>query len=591
MKAVKFFLIFAVLAWFGVLAFVGNKIYQGYASADPLRAEKVELQKVRILKDIEDLRVQQEVEQRETAIVKAKLARQERIEKNAGVSFAAVTLAMFWRLFPVLTFGTALTGGLVYAFTRRVKIESPVISGAFPRKDALAIAQTALTVANSEAMGKALAFSEDITRARIADMTDFARAIRPGRETVNISNAPALSAATQQAAAVPTFAALLSAGEIGEGLPLLMGFTRDGQPQRRTIADLKAVSVAGQQGAGKTGSMAYLITSTLLLSDEAEAYVIDPHWKHPEGLGAMIQPLAMTGRLHLINPMNIEATIDALDKRLDRRLAGQESSAAPVLFCVDELAKMGKTPVFAEKLLPFVERFTEETRKAGMVGVFGSQKWNARHFGNKADIRATIPSLLIHRIKPSQADLLLEDSENKKLMKQVSLPGQALMATSHDADPSVITVPLITRKDVEEVARMLSAKYSADVAQDDVRQEMSVETHEETNEPANVSEVKCDNVVPFRRRNAEETAEERQTKTETAFLSADTLREILAEKLARNEETLSGIANKANVSKGQLYRFLKENQNPSENLLTALQVFAGTAGTPANPTGTEAQKI
>lgn len=468
--------------------------------ADPLRAEKLELQRAEILRETEREKQRTEAEKRETALTLAAIDRRARLESNTGVTFASVALAVTWRLtFPLLLF-SGLIGAGVYLYRKPVLFEFEGVKAFLPRYAVPEVTQQALAVQERKAMVEAFAYAESVTKERVDQMIDAVKALKPGRETVNISNAPALPAATQQAVNVPTFAELFSAGEIGEGQPLFMGVTRDGKPQRRTIADLKAVSVAGQQGAGKTASMAYLITSTLLMSDEAEAYVIDPHWKHPEGLGAMIQPLEQTGRLHLINPIDLAATIDALDARLDRRLAGQESSAAPVVFAADELAKLAKSPMFAEKLLPFVERFTEETRKVNFVGLFGSQKWNARHFGNKADIRATIPSLLVHKIKPSQADLLLEDKENAKLMKRVSLPGQALMATSHDADPSVITVPLITRKDVEDVARMLSVNLretTQPLGRGDVETDGTIK---ETPEPFDASEAKIDNVIPFPKR-------------------------------------------------------------------------------------------
>ena len=417
---------------------------------------------------LENLRLEQERERQRTAAVLAKLRMQElaartqaTVDASASVVRARVVTATLLSLWLPLALSVgAMTGAgvLCYAALRRVAFEAAGVKTFVTRHQAAVLAERALYVAGLTEESKTAMLQEQISQARFAQGVSLFHALKTAfKSNGNLPATPQLAAPElpTPSFAAPTFAALFAAGELGEGKPLLMGFSQDGQPQRRAIEDIKALSVAGEQGAGKTASMAYLITSTLLLSADAEEYIIDPHWKHPEGLGMMIAPLTATGRVHLVNPVEMEITIDALNARLDRRLAGAESSDAPILFCVDELAKMGKSPVFAEKLLPFVERFTEETRKAGMIGVFGSQKWNARHFGNKADIRATIPSLLIHRIKPSQADLLLEDRANVKLMKRVNLPGQALMATSHDADPSVITVPLITRRDIEQVSRRL----------------------------------------------------------------------------------------------------------------------------------------
>lgn len=434
---------------------------------DPARLAQDELRHQIAL---ENLRLEQERERQRTAAVLATLRMQElaartqaTVDASASVVRARVVTATLLSLWLPLSLSASVLAGagvLCYAALRRVAFEAAGIKTFVTRHQAAVLAERALYVAGLTEESKTAMLQEQISQARFAQGVSLFHALKTAfKSNGALPATPPLAVAAPElptpSFAAPTFAALFAAGELGEGKPLLMGFSQDGQPQRRAMEDIKALSVAGQQGAGKTASMAYLITSTLLLSSDAEEYIIDPHWKHPKGLGAMIAPLTATGRVHLINPVDMETTIDTLNARLDRRLAGAESSDAPILFCVDELAKMGKSPLFAEKLLPFVERFTEETRKAGMIGVFGSQKWNARHFGNKADIRATIPSLLIHRIKPSQADLLLEDRENLKLMKRVNLPGQALMATSHDADPSVITVPLITRRDIEQIARIL----------------------------------------------------------------------------------------------------------------------------------------
>lgn len=483
---------------------------------DPLRAEKLELHRAEILRETEREKQKTEEQKRETARTLAAIDRQVRLESNAGVSWAGVARAFTWRMsFPILFF-SGLIGAGVYVWRKPVLFEFEGVRAWLPRHTVPEVTQQALVTKQQAEMVKALAYAEGVTQERVKQIVETVKALKPGRENISINQSalPAAETQPQRAGNVPTFAALLDAGEIGEGRPLLVGFTADGAAQRRKLTDLKAVSIAGAQGSGKTQSMAYLITSLLVMDKQAEAFIIDPHRYHDEGLGMLVKPLEQTGRLHLLNPFDIEETIDALDARLDRRLQGQESSAAPVVFCVDELAKMGKTPVFSEKLLPFIERFTEESRKAGYLGLFCSQKWTARHFGNKADIRATIPSLLIHKTKESQADLLLEDNTHKKLVRKLTQPGQALMATSHDSDPSVITVPLITSQDVEHVAQILSkgAKFGAGALQDDSGNENGGEMNTETNEPENDSEGKIDNVIPFPKRDT--STQETQPTTE-----------------------------------------------------------------------------
>ena len=43
-------------------------------------------------------------------------------------------------------------------------------------------------------------------------------------------------------------------------------------------------------------------------------------------------------------------------------------------------------------------------------------------------------------------------------MKQISRPGQALLATSHDADPQIVTMPLITRQDIAAVKEQVNGR-------------------------------------------------------------------------------------------------------------------------------------
>ena len=102
-----------------------------------------------------------------------------------------------------------------------------------------------------------------------------------------------------------------------------------------------------------------------------------------------------------------------------RRLAGEEPSEPGILLVIDQMARLAKMECF-ETLMTFLERCTEETRKANMTFIGGSTKWNARHFKGRADIRGCMNSALVHRCKPSQADLLLEDSRDRKLMQAVT---------------------------------------------------------------------------------------------------------------------------------------------------------------------------
>jgi hypothetical protein len=255
---------------------------------------------------------------------------------------------------------------------------------------------------------------------------------------------------------VPTFAELYARGELQEGKDLICGFNPQGEPQRRSLIDLKAVAVTGWQGSGKTLSMAYLTACTLIQCPGSRAIVIDPHSNHDEGLGSILRPLEGIGLAEIIRGAAISAAITRLDKILDDRLEGRESSKNRIVLVIDEMARLSKLPCF-DTLMAFIERCTNEIRKANILFIGGSTKWTARHFKGRADIRGVMPSSLVHATKISQAELIIEDmgKEEKALLKQVEKPGTALLQTSSQRDPSLVRMPLITLADILHVAENL----------------------------------------------------------------------------------------------------------------------------------------
>ncbi len=252
-------------------------------------------------------------------------------------------------------------------------------------------------------------------------------------------------------ASTPTFADLLRNESVAPKKPLILGY-HNGQPVHRDMKVLKSVAFAGWQGSGKTRSAAYT-TACSVLSYEAEAYVIDPHKGNEEGLFGVIQPLEATGRVTVINPFDTPALITSLNQRLNRRLRGDESSDKPILLVIDELARLAKLDCF-DKLITFLERCTEETRKAGITFIGISPKWTARHFKGRADIRGCMNSALVHKCKESQAELLLESKEERRMVKKIHQPGEAVLMTDF-ADAQLVQMPFCTRQDMETVAEII----------------------------------------------------------------------------------------------------------------------------------------
>ena len=295
-----------------------------------------------------------------------------------------------------------------------------------------------------------------ISRQMMEDMTNYTRAITGKHSILPLTNEHVSLNQTPipLQASTPTFAELLSNGILAPGKPLVLGYYQ-GQPQYRSLQDLKSVAIAGWQGSGKTLSTAYLIASGVLAYG-VYVYIIDPHKHHNESLSSLIKPLEATGFVTSINPFDTPNLLKDLNRVLDRRLSGKEPSHPGILLVIDEFARLAKMECF-DGLVAFLERCTEETRKANMTFLGSSSKWTARYFKGRADIRGCMNSMLIHKTKPSQADLLLEDARNKHLVRQLHHPGEAVLVTDYDF-PTLVSIPFCTRKDMETVANIVTQK-------------------------------------------------------------------------------------------------------------------------------------
>jgi len=412
-----------------------------------------------VLRSPLDLRV---IQRERTALERDKIAMERRnLERNDHLALAAIAAVL----------GSVCASGLIVAagFHRAHVIRASVFMLEIGKHTKVpvhirhlknnALAQERMVLAASEELRQLNAGRDkavDALERIIAADAQHARAHRqPSAHLPRLQEAAALPAAIPDA---PSFAQMLQHGIFQPGADLVFGFDRAGEPQRRKLEDVKALSVAGWQGSGKTLSTGYLVASILLTAPDSEAYVIDPHGEHPDGLGKLLEPLEETGRLHRVNPAEASGLIRALNALLDKRLSGEESSEPQIVLVVEEMNRIGRTALFQDELLPFLDRCTEEIRKAGMVFIGCGQKWQAKFFGGSAAIRQSIPSVLVHKMKPSQAGLLLEDNAEKRMVKHLTRPGQALLCTSHDADPMPVQMPLITKSDVRHISQHVIKK-------------------------------------------------------------------------------------------------------------------------------------
>jgi hypothetical protein len=526
------------------------------AARDSLEVEKIRLERDRI-----------------TSLEQAKLSLQKQhLRRNDALSFYGTAGFLASICLSLVIVATGYRRKLSVFIARIRGAEIPI-----PYPDLSKMAETVNDLALAEkieatAPEKAFALYERMADRRLHELQALRGVFGHPAGSVQNTSQHALNPAP---ISTPTFSELFRRGEIGPGKRLICGFAPDGSPQHRNFEDLKAVSVAGWQGSGKTLSMAYLATSLLLIDERTEVYVVDPHFKHPQGLGYILQPLERTGRLHIVNPFDLTPFIADMNTRINKRLADEEPSAAPVVIIFDEFASFAKAnpEMFKAVLIPFLERCTEEVRKANCLCVIGSTKWGARHFAGRADIRELIPSLLLHKTKASQADLLVEDSKEKKLVKALTLPGQALLSTSHDADPCVVTIPFIQPADILEVAQQANgapvvirstlqapapiAPPARKPAQTNAAPDPELDVFFSELAPSNAEP--RGNVIAFPKGNEPGPETGTGTAEETANVPPVPPIDVLAkirEKLAKKEITLSSLATHVGVNKGFLHGIL-----------------------------------
>lgn len=300
-----------------------------------------------------------------------------------------------------------------------------------------------------------------MSRQMIEDITSYTRAIAGKRGLWSVAafssheHAPGLGGAAWST----QVAGLLKKGVLGRGKPIFLGYDQQGQMQYRTLSELKTLAVAGWQGSGKTRSLAYLVASSVL-ADNTRAYVIEPHPHQPESLSSLLQPLVHTSRVSIINPFHTPKLLRELHTTLKRRISGEDHANESILLVIDEFAGLAGMGYF-NLLLAFLKQCAEETGQAKMAFIGSSEKWTTRHFHGREDIRNYMRSMLIHKTKSSQTELLLEDAQDKLLVKQLHHPGEALLMTA-DHTPTVVSLPICTADDIQSIASIAGDSETTD---------------------------------------------------------------------------------------------------------------------------------
>ena len=394
----------------------------------------------------------------------------------------------------------------------------------------LSLAEIEASVSNSHE--KAFQISDSILKS----ISSFSRVGKPLASLPSQPDPPALSQG------VPTFKNLLDQGVLAPHKPLIFGLTQAGHIKSGSWSDLFSSTIAGQSGQGKTSTLRSLIAQSLLTEQVALCWILDYHYPHPESLLASLGAIKDCSRVkYAENRLDTLALIKEIDATLDTRLDGLEPSQPVKVVVMDE------TLVLADRMpevKDLIFRIGTEGRKAGMYGLFSAQTWKAQDVGG-SDVRDNLTSIIAHKMKQRQAQTLLQDRDSVKAVKHLTT-GQALFVPTK-GDPEILNIPLCTPGDMQEVFERLSKNSIVNASQ-----------------PQGAIEI----------RNVGETTQKREVTAETALLvPANKLRETVVSWLETGQETVSGLANKIGMNKGQVYRFTKGEQ-PSEALHAALSKYS-----------------
>lgn len=247
-----------------------------------------------------------------------------------------------------------------------------------------------------------------------------------------------------QLAPAPSFAQLLAGGRVGRGNPLLLGFdTETGAELAGSWLDLYSTAVSGMPGSGKTTSQRFLACQTALHG--ARFAVCDPHaGAADDSLAATLAPLSTA---FVCEPASGDRAILEIVRYVAdvgrRRVSGQDRDLTPLILWVDELTSLLGRSSVAGELAELLERVAQEHRKRAVFVCASGQIWTAAR--TSSELRDSFASVLCHRMKRSQARLLLPTDEAEQAER---LPvGQAVLWRTSGAT-STVQIPLTTAQDV-----------------------------------------------------------------------------------------------------------------------------------------------
>jgi hypothetical protein len=369
---------------------------------------------------------------------------------------AALARTILWLLLPFL----GCCGLVILAYTRRewfvkwvdfadgetqTKVPAPLVP---------TLLQQSLAIKQSQSFQQAMSFQEDLTHQRLGETVGMVRALKSLVPKDHPSLLALLDHSEGQNGKIPTLQELLTREEIAPGKPMILGYEQ-GVPRRGSFLDIYSSAVAGESGSGKTATLLFLIGSGLI-TENVRYFAIDPHYPHPKSLGFKTRPLWEAGLITMATYKDdMLDVLNEVEHIIDNRLKQIDTDTTPVVLVIDELAFLSKTSV-GKQIMATMERISTEGRKCSVYLLASSQTWIASRLGKDSTFRDTLTSAFVHRLKPKQANLLLQDKdETEKVKKYVKQAGDVLLCPVGD-ESVVCQIPYTTETDIQQVANMMT---------------------------------------------------------------------------------------------------------------------------------------
>lgn len=430
-----------------------------------------------------DARVQEQATQLE--IDKLELQRQH-LRRNADLWFYGV----IGGLSVAGLSGLIISSGLHRAQVKRASVHTYKIGTSeiqIHERDLALAAPVALGLMNAEQLRQ---MNGGIEKAfelscRMADLQNQQiRALMHGRQAAQKALPEKADSEEHFAGHIPTFSDLVRSGELARGKLMILGY-QDGVPRRGSFLDIYSAAVAGESGSGKTATLLYLIGAGLI-AEGVRYYGIDPHYPHPKSLGFKTKALWEAGLMRMETQKDaIADLLRDIEHLIDLRIAQIDIDTTPIVLVIDELAFLSKTTIGAQ-LAHTMERVSTEGRKCAIYMLASSQTWLVARSGDSSVVRDTLTSAYIHRIKPKQANLLLQDKEQADFVRRkIKRPGEVLFCPTND-DPCIFQMPYTTEHDMPLIIDMVNTS---------VNSQRVDQQADQTSQPTGLVEMECVDLV------------------------------------------------------------------------------------------------